>query len=544
MTQLRALLKLQLTQVWSRMTNMRQRGGGSGKPTKTAGRSLLFSILYLYLAAVFVFLFGGTFMQLAPVYAAADLGWVYFLLAFLMATGIMLIGSVFLAKSLLFEAKDNDLLLAMPIPPQTILLSRMVSLLIMNLGYGFTVAAPALFAWQWAGSGCSVIGILFFILLFFACALLALSLSCLLGWGLAKISSRIRNKTLTTVLFSIIFIVAYYYFIGKGAGRIMTLLTENGDMIADVLGAMLPLYWLGSAVASADILAFLGAFCILAGIFLLVFLLLSKTFLRTATTVHGLKRKAYRAAAMHTASPASALLKKENRRLLTNANYLLNAGIGLLFVLAASVFLLWKRSQINTMIGEVLTVGSITNVQLCALAALGLCFMLSMVLFTAPSISLEGKTLWILRVMPVSVKDILRAKLRLHLIWTLPPTLLFSISASIVFSEGNLFGIFTLFALPILYTTLHACLGLIFGLQHANFSWINEAQAVKQGASVLLSILCGTLLVLVPGILFFVARPPMLLFVPCCLFALAIGCIASYHWLMTRGVQKFISYSV
>ena len=42
-------------------------------------------------------------------------------------------------------------------------------------------------------------------------------------------------------------------------------------------------------------------------------------------------------------------------------------------------------------------------------------------LLTPPSVSLEGKTLWLLQSLPVTPWQALRAKLDLHLACTLPP---------------------------------------------------------------------------------------------------------------------------
>ena len=52
-------------------------------------------------------------------------GWIgcTFATAGLMALGLSVFGSVFATQSQIYDAKDNGLLLSMPIPPRTILLS-------------------------------------------------------------------------------------------------------------------------------------------------------------------------------------------------------------------------------------------------------------------------------------------------------------------------------------------------------------------------------------------------------------------------------------
>lgn len=51
---------------------------------------------------------------------------------------------------------------------------------------------------------------------------------------------------------------------------------------------------------------------------------------------------------------------------------------------------------------------------------------------TAPSISLEGKNIWLVQAFPVTGWQALRAKLHLHLLLTLPPMLALVAAAEIV----------------------------------------------------------------------------------------------------------------
>ena len=71
-------------------------------------------------------------------------------------------GSVFTAQTQLYNARDNEMLLAMPIPSAAILGSRMIMLLLLNYFYEAIVAIPAIAVWiaaglyarRWASSFC------------------------------------------------------------------------------------------------------------------------------------------------------------------------------------------------------------------------------------------------------------------------------------------------------------------------------------------------------------------------------------------------------
>ena len=67
---------------------------------------------------------------------SAGLGWLYFALAGILAVVLAVVGSVFLTQATLYEAKDNELLLSLPIPPSKILLARMLSLYVQNFLFG------------------------------------------------------------------------------------------------------------------------------------------------------------------------------------------------------------------------------------------------------------------------------------------------------------------------------------------------------------------------------------------------------------------------
>jgi ABC-2 type transport system permease protein len=107
-------------------------------------------------------MFGGLFKSICVPLASAGFGWLYFALAGLMAFALSFIGSVFTAQQQLFSAKDNDLLLAMPIPPAYILGSRMLMLYVLNLFMEILVIGPAGVIW-WMNYEPSAVGILLFV---------------------------------------------------------------------------------------------------------------------------------------------------------------------------------------------------------------------------------------------------------------------------------------------------------------------------------------------------------------------------------------------
>ena len=87
-----------------------------GKDGKRRSKSvaIVFAILIVYGFGAVGGLFWMMSKSLCLPMVNAGLGWVYFAFMSVLATAFGVIGGIFMAKSKLYEAKDNDLLLSMP----------------------------------------------------------------------------------------------------------------------------------------------------------------------------------------------------------------------------------------------------------------------------------------------------------------------------------------------------------------------------------------------------------------------------------------------
>ena len=97
-------------------------------------------------------------------------------------------------------------------------------------------------------------------------------------------------------------------------------------------------------------------------------------------------------------------------------------------------------------------------------------------------------------------------------------------------------------ALPILFVLLTANVGLMEDLRHCNLDWINETQAAKQGAGVLLSMLLNFGFVVAVGALYFFLLTnlmPTAAFLGLMLALLAILYALTARWIKTRGAKRF-----
>ena len=94
------------------------------------------------------------------------------------------------------------------------------------------------------------------------------------------------------------------------------------------------------------------------------------------------------------------------------------------------------------------------------------------------------------------------------------------------------------------FVLLTANVGLVEDLRHCNLDWINETQAAKQGAGVVLTMLIVWGFVLAIGAAYFLLLANVMdtpVFLALVLALLAILYALSGRWLMTRGAKRFES---
>ena len=473
----KALLKTRLSALFYSMF----RGSRRKKPLSLIAK-IGAGLFAVYIVGCLFWLTGMLWVSLCEPFYRLGLAWLYFALVGAVTTAMCFAGSVFTTQKQIFAAKDNDLLLSMPIAPGAIIASRMMMLLLLNYMIEAIIVLPAAFVWAYS-LPVSLTGAILFALAFLLLPLLPLTLSCVVGWLLEAVSSRLpKGRTLLTMVLSIAFLAAYFMVYSK-MQEYLGILIANGTAVADAVKRVLPaFYWLGDAIASHNLVSLL-LFCLCCALpFALVLHLISRSFLSIATHKTGTVRRAYRAGAMKRTGLDKALFQKELAHLLSNAMYMLNAGIGLVMALIGGVALIIKREEILPMLDALALPVSLLPAVLCAV----LCFILSMTIISAPSISLEGKNLWIAQSIPVRGYALLIAKVRLQFYLSLPVSLVCSAIIAIVSGATGLM-ILALLVLPALLCLLFAQLGVIINLRFPKFDWTSEVAVVKQSLATLLA---------------------------------------------------------
>ena len=313
---------------------------------KNKARSKAATIAYIAMFAVLmVVVLGGIFTLLsvkrcAPM-AQAGMGWLYFALMGLLAVFLGVFGSVFNTYASLYLAKDNDLLLSMPIPVSVLLTSRLLGVYLMGLLYSGIVILPAVIVY-WAVAGVTLANVLGGVLLTALISVFVMTLSCALGWVVAKISL-LKHKSFVTVVISLAFFGAYYFFYFRAMALIQELLANLAVYGAAVKDGAYPIYLFGS-VGTGDAKACIIVTVFVAALFAIMWALISRSFLKTATATGKTARTVYRETTVRQKSIPAALLGREFAHFGASPNYMLNCGLGTFLMPVCALLILYGRA--------------------------------------------------------------------------------------------------------------------------------------------------------------------------------------------------------
>ena len=475
---LKALLKKQFREMWQAFFYNRKKGTARSK-SSTVGYAILYASLFLMLFAMFFGLAAGLSPLLDPEVGLSPL---YFSIIALITILFGVFGSVFSTYSMLYLAKDNDLLLAMPIPPSYLLFSRMVVVFAMGALYCLPVWIPGMIIY-FITCGFAATAFLCQLAVLFLLFVFVCFLSSLLGFLVAIIASRLKNKSIVVALLTLA-LIAVYYIVYFKAVKVFSSILEYSTAINDFLNQRLSFVaWIGRASAGEGF-PLLWVALIVFALFALTYYVLSKTLIRISIRNKGERRKAANAEkAARVSSPASALLRKEWRRFFGSATYLLNAGLGVVLVLLAVGAALIKRQVVLSVMDDG-ALSLFAPFLVYAIATLPL----AMNAPAAPSVSLEGPTLWRLKSLPVPTFTILLAKASMQLLLNLPFGVLSSLLLGIVLGLSPIVVLCVALA-NAAFLAFAAYFDLAAGLRHPMLDWTSEIYPIKQSGAVAIAAL-------------------------------------------------------
>ncbi|MBR0467021.1 MAG: hypothetical protein IJJ40_05995 [Clostridia bacterium] len=500
---LKALYKKQFMEMYCGLFKNRK----TGKPFKTGGiiaLGLLLLFSYLSLGLFFFMLADSMTAQ----FSGSSIEYLPFTVMGIAAFSVCLYVIGIYSNTMLYGAKDNELLLSLPIPPSKILLVRISVLYISCLFLSSLVLVPTFIAFliEVKVTAAIIAGGVFGILLF---SLLATTFSAVLGFIIAYITSKVKRKNMVSVFLTLSFLALYYYFYFKSRS-IISSIVANGEKTSKAIKKWGYIFYLFGKASSGKIL-YLFIFAIISAVlFCLLIFVLSKTFYKVTGGVakKGKTRKTKTVSKINNVNKA--MLKREFSRFFSSTVYLINVGLGSIIMLLGAVAVIIFGRDINKAIALMLNAAPhfivqnieyLKNLAIIVISA----FAGSMVYYTAPSISMEGKSFWIIRTAPIKAKSVLNAKIKAHLILAGIPGVILTLTASIVLRVGIICTVTnSLFTLS--FILFIGALGLGLNLKMPNLDWNDESVPVKQSMPVTITFFVGFIAVILLAFIGFVSK--------------------------------------
>ncbi len=526
---IRVLLKKQFMEIFSWLYRNKKKN-----KNRTKLGIVLTSIVYMFLLVCVGGLFYGIAYQLSPL-IRFGYGWLYFAIMGLVAIGLGVFGSAFNSYESLYKSKDNDLLLSMPIPMPAILTARLFGVLMIGLIYLVTALVPTLIIW-FSNISISLSAIICTAVAVLMILLLVLVLSAFVGWVVALVAGKVKRKNIVTVFISL-GLCAMYFLVGN-LDESLQAVTLNPLGTAQIIkSSLFPLYHMGLA-AEGNVISTLIFSAIVCALFSLEYFVMSRSFISLTTVNRGTVKKTYKESRAKARSPRHALLIKEALKFSGSSTYMLNCGLGVVFLPVAAVFFIWQKESILSVVESLM---SIFGSEVAGLAAaLVICFLISTIDISAPSVSLEGKSIWIIQSLPVNASEVLMAKLYFHLYVALPPTafLLIVVEALLrpSFAMGALIAL-----IAFAFLLLSASVGLFVNLKFPNLTWTNEAVPIKQSMSVGVAMLGGWGLAAALGVIYYFLSSyisPLLYALIVAVLFLSLSLILT-RYIRTKGARIF-----
>lgn len=317
---IRALLKKQLLELGAAFVRSSKTGKQRSR-VGTFGYTLLFAALMLLV----MLSFGSMALPLAVTLVPQGLDWLYFVLMELSALTVSVLASAFTSYGHLFRCRDNQQLLALPIPPGTIFAVRCGGVYLTGLIYLLLAWVPSVVCYALAAPrpGGALLAALPVAL---ALAGVSMVLAVLLGWTVALLNRRARHKSLVTVVGTLLFL-AVYYAVFQWVGNAVEALAVDAVQAGAAAGrAAAPLRLLGLA-AVGNVPALLLLLALAAACMALCGKVLAKPYLRLLTLEPGRAKAEYRAKTQKKQPPRRALLRRELLHLGACPMWLLNCAL-------------------------------------------------------------------------------------------------------------------------------------------------------------------------------------------------------------------------
>ena len=413
-----------------------------------------------------------------------------------------IIEGVYKTGSLLFNCKDDQLLLSLPIKRSTVLFVRIFKFYVFELIFNTIWLLPVMIAYiRWAEVLDWTYYLVSIIMLFFL-PVIPIVISCIVGAITSSLSSRFKYKNAAQIIISMAVCLGIIYLSMNLEGLYKYIITHSTSINDFITKVYYPAGVYADLIVKFDIVKLLIFIVINLLIFTLGVLLLSKVYfkinsrLKKVTTSR--KIKIDNLVIKRNPSMIS-LIKKELNTFFKTPVFIVNAGFSLVLFILVSIVLCLKFNDFLPMLtdpnGFNISKDIIMN-NLSLLILVLISFTSFTTSITNSVISLEGRNINILKSLPIKTKNILLSKIYSALVLTTPVLIVGDIILFIKFNINPIECIL-LVLLSIILPLVSHFIGIITNLKYPKLEWENQAEVVKQSTSSFIAVMIGMILMFI-----------------------------------------------
>jgi ABC-2 type transport system permease protein len=433
---------------------------------------------------------------------------------------VTLMFTIFKANGDLFGFRDYEKVMSLPIPIRIVIYSRLGNMYFWNTIIAILVMVPmgivyGIFQKPGFGTLLMWVGGIFLV------SLIPTVLASFIGAVITAIASKFRYASAVSSILGIAFVVGILILsmsmssTGSGFGQLVD--PKTGEMDVAAISALVPvlsdslnhIYPPAKLFADSIVegnwlsfLAFVALSIFLYGMFARG-LAMKYRQINTALTSH-VSRADYKMEKLQQNSMRTALYKKTVFRILKSSVCATNLLIGCIMavLMAGATVFVGTQKVLDWMDAS----ASMELVQT------GACYVLaaivSMTNTAAVSLALEGKSIWLVKSLPIPPKALYDSYLLTNLTFTLPTSFIAGILLSYGLHAGLLNGLLIVF-MPLAFSLFSATFGVMIGNRMAFYDWQDETHLVKQSLMSITGMLGGLVIVFVCGAVALLGLLPM-----------------------------------
>ena len=433
----------------------------------------------------------------------------YVLLAmFVFLTSILtIVEGIYKSGSLIFNCKDDNLLLSLPIKRSTVVFIRIFKFYVFELMYNSVFLLPSMVvyaAYVHPSTSYYAVSLIALLLL----PIVPILISCLVGTFITYVASKFRGKNIAQTIITIIMLLGIMYF-SYNSDNLLGNLAQNATSVNDFITKV---YYPAGAyielVTNFNYATLLGFIVIHAIMFATIVFIIGRVYFRINSGFKSVKnKKTNKEYKIKTSTQTSALVKKELKRFLNSTVFITNAGFGLVLFLLGCIFAVVKYDGlVESIMNEGLITASLESItSYFPVVLFGfLCFTCFMTSITSSMISLEGKSFTILKSLPIKPYKVVQAKVLTAILVMLPCIFVGDLIVFIKF-RFDILSILLLIIASVILSLVAETMGIIINLKYPKMDATTDAEVVKQSMSSFMSVMGGMVLIGITGYLLYKA---------------------------------------